>query len=137
MNFEKLTARILVQGDYAACCDFYTEKLGLEIKWGDRNGPYTSFGVPGGQPCFAIFNAAEMAALDTYTPSPKTAQPSQDRVVCVVPSDDLQADYLRLKENGVEFMGEPQRVEGWGMSLVCFRDPEGNLFELNDAEGGV
>ncbi|MFQ7552802.1 MAG: VOC family protein [Blautia marasmi] len=31
------------------------------------------------------------------------------------------------------FLGEPQYIEAWGMRCTYFRDPEGNLFELNDA----
>lgn len=133
MDFNKLTARILVKKDFAAMFDFYTEKLGLQVTWGDRNGPYVSLGMPGQPPCFALFSIAEMAELDSYQP-PEAGAPG-DSVVCVVPCADLQADVERLKAKGVEFMGEPQRMEEWGMSLVCFRDPEGNLFELNDATG--
>ena len=39
MDFAKTTLRVLVQKDYGACYDFYTEKLGLVPIWGDRNGP--------------------------------------------------------------------------------------------------
>ena len=53
----------------------------------------------------------------------------------MIPSDDLDKDYQRLKEAGVNFLSEPQFIEDWGMRFVCFRDPEGNLFELNDASG--
>ena len=58
-----------------------------------------------------------------------------DTVVAVIPSDDLDKDYQRLKDAGVIFLGEPQLVEDWGMRCTYFRDPEGNLFELNDASG--
>ena len=68
-----------------------------------------------------------------YTQPLGTAQP--DTVAAVVPSQDLDADYLRLKEAGVPFLGEPQYIEAWGMRCTYFRDPEGNLFELNDASG--
>ena len=40
-----------------------------------------------------------------------------------------------LKEAGVQFLSEPQLIEDWGMRCTYFRDPEGNLFELNDARG--
>ncbi len=61
------------------------------------------------------------------------AQP--DSVVTIIPSDDLDGDYQRLKAAGVEFLGEPQTIEDWGMRCTYFRDTEGNLFELNDASG--
>ena len=59
------------------------------------------------------------------------AQP--DTVAAVIPTLDLDGDYQRLKEAGVQFLGEPQYIESWGMRCTYFRDPEGNLFELNDA----
>ena len=58
-----------------------------------------------------------------------------DTLVAVIPTLDLDGDYLRLKEAGVTFIGEPQFIEEWGMRCTYFRDPEGNLFELNDASG--
>lgn len=60
-----------------------------------------------------------------------TIQP--DTVEGVIPTVDLDMDYLRLKEAGVEFLGEPQFIEEWGRRCIYFRDPEGNLLELNDA----
>ena len=58
-----------------------------------------------------------------------------DTIVAVIPSQNLDDDYQRLKAAGVSFLGEPQRIEAWGMRCTYFRDPEGNLFELNDASG--
>ncbi|WP_321382673.1 VOC family protein [uncultured Enterococcus sp.] len=60
-------------------------------------------------------------------------QEQSDTVVGVIPSENLQEDYETLKAAGVEFLGEPQYVKEWYMTCVYFRDPEGNLFELNDA----
>ena len=68
-----------------------------------------------------------------YTQPLSNAQP--DTVVAIVPTTDLDGDYRRLKQAGVEFLGEPQHIEAWGMRCTYFRDPEGNLFELNDASG--
>lgn len=134
MQFDKATIRILVRKDYAACFDFYTEKIGLVAVWGDRNGPYTSFATKEGEPaCFAIFAGGNMTMYKGYE-QPDAATPP-DTIAAVIPSGDLSKDYQRLKEAGVEFLGEPQLIEAWGMHCVYFRDTEGNLFELNDADG--
>ncbi len=134
MRFNATTVRILVRKDYGACYDFYTEKMGLVPVWGDRNGPYTSFTVKEGQPpCFAIFAGANMAMYKGYEQPLGNTQP--DTVALVIPSDDLDGDYRRLKAAGVAFLGEPQGIEDWGMRCAYFRDTEGNLFELNDASG--
>ncbi|MCL2390049.1 MAG: VOC family protein [Endomicrobia bacterium] len=134
MRFNETTIRILVRKDYGACFDFYTRTIGLVPIWGDRNGPYTSFAVKEGEPpCFAIFAGTNMTMFKGYEQPSGSTQP--DTIVAVIPSNDLDKDYSRLKEAGVQFLGEPQRIENWGMRCVYFRDPEGNLFELNDASG--
>lgn len=132
MRFNETTIRILVRKDYGACFDFYTEKLGLVPVWGDRGGPYTSFSMgEGAAPCMAMFAGANMSMFTAYA-QPKTGE-QPDTVVAVIPTDDLDGDYKRLKDAGVPFIGEPQLIADWQMRCVYFRDPEGNLFELNDA----
>jgi predicted enzyme related to lactoylglutathione lyase len=44
-------------------------------------------------------------------------------------SDDLTADWQRLKAAGVEFIEDPTEY-GEGMSLATLKDPEGNLVQL-------
>lgn len=135
MKFNEATIRILVRKNYGECFDFYTEKIGLVVVWGDRNGPYTSFAIKEGEPpCFAIFSGAAMSMYQGYKQPSSGIQP--DTITAIVPSENLDNDYMRLKELGVTFLGEPQTIEAWGMRCTYFRDPEGNLFELNDA-GGV
>ena len=134
MKFNETTIRILVRRNYGECFDFYTEKLGLTAVWGDRNGPYTSFAVSGdAPPCFAIFSGEAMTMFQGYT-QPLGGVPA-DTAVAVIPTLDLDGDYRRLKEAGVPFLGAPQHIAAWGMRCTYFRDPEGNLFELNDASG--
>lgn len=134
MRFDKATIRVLVRKNYGECFDFYTDKLGLVVVWGDRNGPYTSFAVSkDAPPCFAIFHGSNTAMFQGYE-QPNNSTPA-DTIVAVIPSEDLDQDYLKLKEAGVQFLGEPQLIEDWGMRCTYFRDPEGNLFELNDVFG--
>ena len=133
MNFNETTIRILVRKDYEKCFDFYKDKIGLTVVWGDRNGPYTSFAIHRkAPPCFAIFTGDAMPMFQGYKAPTTNSQP--DTIAAIIPTDDLDADYARLKEAGVEFLGEPQFIEAWGMRCTYFRDPEGNLFELNDAK---
>lgn len=134
MKFNETTIRVLVRKDYGECFDFYTEKIGLIPVWGDRNGPYTSFAAGrDAAPCFAIFAGEAMPMFRGYEQPESGTQ--LDTVTAVIPTTDLDGDYLRLKEAGVPFLGEPQYIEAWGMRCTYFRDPEGNLFELNDASG--
>lgn len=134
MKFNEATIRVLVRKNYGECFDFYTEKIGLCAVWGDRNGPYTSFAISkDAPPCFAIFSGDNMSMFQGYEQPGGIVQP--DTVVAVIPSEDLDKDYEQLKNAGVHFWGEPQRIEEWGMRCTYFRDPEGNLFELNDGSG--
>jgi len=132
MQFDKAKIGVLVRGDYGACYDFYTEKLGLIPTWGDRSGPYTSFATAEGEPnCFSIFLGSEMSHVNGY--DQPTGSGLTDTISATIPSEDVFADYERLKEKGVEFLNEPQYFESWGgFTSVYFRDPEGNLFDLAD-----
>lgn len=44
-------------------------------------------------------------------------------------TDDIHADYERLRAKGVHFLYPPQRME-WGEWLTAFLDPDGNEFDL-------
>ena len=132
MRFGDTTLRILVRGNYGKCFDFYTNIIGLVPVWGDRNGPYTSFAISAdAPPCFAIFSGGNMSDFEGYIQPQENTQP--DTICGVIPTDDLDCDYKRLCELGVKFVSEPRMMAGWGMRCTYFRDPEGNLFELNDA----
>lgn len=129
MNFNKLAVTVNVWKDYGACFDFYTEKMGLVPHWGDRNSEWSSFSAQeGSPPCIAIFDANLMAQGDDNYEPPKTfTQP--DTITLTIPTDDIESDYKRLKEAGVEFIGSPDSKE-MNSKSVKFRDTEGNLLEL-------
>jgi len=134
MQFKEFTPRVIVRRDYQACYDFYTEKLGFVPTYGDRNGPYTGFAMRAGEAaCFAIFAGADMAKFKGYVQPTTNEQP--DTVVASLFSEDVEADYKKMKEAGVDFIGELQLME-WGAKHVNFRDPEGNLLELTDGSAG-
>jgi len=129
MQFKKMTTEVLVRGDYQACYDFYTEKLGFVPTWGDRNGPYTAFAMRDGEAeCFAISAGDNMTNVKGYV-QPKTNQ-QPDTLLATIQTDDIEADYKRMKEADVEFICELQHIDAFGATQAYFRDPEGNLFGL-------
>jgi len=129
MNLSKIGFRILVK-DFQKCFDFYTEKLDLQVAFGDRNGPYAEFvSKEDGKHCFAMFLAENQKMYKGYTDlnNPK----GFDQVTYIIPTDDINKDYEILKERGVEFLGEVQTIPEWEMRCAYFRDPEGNLWEIS------
>jgi catechol 2,3-dioxygenase-like lactoylglutathione lyase family enzyme len=49
-----------------------------------------------------------------------------------IETDDIQAEYARLKTQGIEFMSEPQRLRRPDRTIwfTVFKDPDGNFLEL-------
>ena len=127
MRLERIGVRILAE-NFGACFDFYTKTLGLEVLQGSREGPRTSFGVPGGGSGLSMLRAEHMGAYQGYRPYPGTGHP--DRAVFVIATDDVNREYDRLREKGVIFASNPQTIPQWNICSACFRDPDGNLFEL-------
>ena len=129
MMLKGVGARILAD-DIPVLYDFYTEKLGFKVYWGDRDGSYVSFGESDSdKPAFAIFLKSGMKEYPEYAPLPE--QPKADHVVYCTGADDVDVVYEELKAKGVEFMSAPRNMPGWFMRCVYFRDPEGNLFEIS------
>ncbi|MCL2372449.1 MAG: VOC family protein [Defluviitaleaceae bacterium] len=129
MDFNKSMVTVNVRGDYGECFDFYTKKLGLIPTWGDRNGPWTGFATKAGDDySFAIFKAEGQAAYKGYNLPSANSQP--DTTSLGIPCENIEEDYKRLKEAGVEFIGELQTVADWGVKCAYFRDTEGNLLSL-------
>lgn len=128
MKLSEIGIRILVN-DFQTCFDFYTQKLGFEVFWGDRNGSFASFKETGSdKPCLSMFLAKNQQMYKGF--SPLTGIGRVDQVVYTIPTDNVDKDYKELKDKGVCFIGEPQIIEEWYMRCVYFRDPEGNLFEI-------
>ncbi|MCL2574982.1 MAG: VOC family protein [Defluviitaleaceae bacterium] len=133
MNFNGISVRILVRKDFGEYFDFCTEKLGLIPVWGDSSGPYASFAMRENEkPCIAIFVGKNTEIWKGYKQPPHTTSP--DTIAAIITSSNFEEDYNKLKKQGVEFLDESQFVSGWEMLCVYFRDPEGNLFELNNGE---
>lgn len=131
MILRGVGVRILAE-DVGTLYDFYTEKLGFKVTWGDRNGAYISFSEPDNEEvAIALFAKSSMHGYKEYVPISENSK--SDQVVCCTGADDVDAMYLELKGKGVEFIGEPRDIPEWFMRCVYFRDPEGNLFELSGA----
>lgn len=119
--------RLLVS-NYRDCFIFYHDVLGFPVKWGDENGTYADFDVGGHQ--LALFLREPMAkAIGTDHPKPKQEQ--QDFVCLVFAVADVDREYKSLVERGVSPINKPHDRKDWGIRCFHFRDPDGNLIEVN------
>jgi len=136
MGINRVTAVVQVRGDYQKCFDFYTEKIGLIPIYGDGTGPYTNFASKkDGEPFFAMYctkDASERIAGYVISESSE----STDTLSATFHSNDFEADYNRILNAGVDFIGKVTMGEGnEAFNIAYFRDTEGNLLSLED--GGV
>ena len=127
MILRSTGSRILTD-NVALLFDFYTEKLGFKVVWGDRESVYVSFSeADNDKPLLSLFAKNCMSAYKGYDPQNGKA----DNIVLCMFSENLDADYDMLKSRGVEFLSDPQTIEEWYMRCVYLRDPEGNLIEIS------
>lgn len=119
--------RLLVP-DVNACARFYRDILGLELLWTDLEGNYASFRT--GETVLALHRQEAMAEAVGSTHLPSFAR-CQDPVALIFAVEDLELAYRELKARGVAFVTEPQDRPEWGLRTAHFRDPAGNLLEIN------
>lgn len=126
MKFSNV--RLLVK-DFKKCFKFYAEQVGLEVMWGDEDNCYANFKVADNIEGFAIFVSDYMAPV---VGNADTEQPVgyRDKSMVCFEVANVDESYAELKTRGIEFINEPVGMPDWGMRVVHFRDPEGNLIEL-------
>jgi lactoylglutathione lyase len=126
----RLTRVRLLVNDFGRAHRFYREVVGLRPRFGDETGPYEEFELGGAT--LAIFDRRQMmAALGTQASVLAEPEHVGDRAMVCLEVDDVDAEYERLQEAGVRFITEPNDRPAWFLRVAHFRDPEGNLIELN------
>lgn len=114
--------------------DFYTDKLGLEVRTDMR------MGGEGGMRWLTVGAKDQPGVeLTLMVPGPPGMDPESGEHLKqlvskglmgagVLATDDVKADYAALKAKGVEFLQEPQE-RPYGTEAI-FRDDSGNWFSL-------
>jgi len=106
--------------DLTKLLPFYRDVLGMPV--GMETPGFVILGDPNGV----------AVALGTHSEVHGKAKEPQRHIVGLE-TDDIKAEYARLKGAGVEFLEEPQ---GAGQVLFAtLRDPEGNLLQLLQYKG--
>jgi uncharacterized glyoxalase superfamily protein PhnB len=125
--------------DQDEALDFYTKKLGMEVRADvtlSELGNFRWLTVgPANQADIAI---TLMAIPGSPIMDPDTAQQVRDLMgkgfagTIFLTTDDVYADYEQLKSRGVEFSEEPEE-RPYGIDSG-FRDPSGNSFRLTQVK---
>jgi len=125
--------------DQDEALDFYTRKLGLEVRSDvtmAEMGDFRWLTVgPVNQPDFAI---VLMAIPGPPVMDPETAGQVRELMAkgfagtVFLTTEDCKADYEELRKRGVEFTEEPEQ-RPYGID-AGFRDPSGNSFRLTQVQ---
>lgn len=98
---------------------FWSEKIGFEVVADHPMGPnayWLEVAPKGAESRLVIYPKSMMKGSENMKAS------------IVFQCDDIERTYETLKANGVEFLGEPNKME-WG-TFVQFKDEDGNEFLL-------
>ena len=125
MTRNSVHARLLVK-DYRACLPFYRDIMEFSVTWDDGN--YASF--QDGDLRLAIFKRDMMAEAIGNTDKVFDAE-CQDKLALIFEVVDVDDYYQQMKNKGVQFIKEPLDYPSWGIRAAYFRDPDGNLIEIN------
>ena len=99
---------------------FYRDMLGLAVAIDTPN--------------FVVFGDLGRPTLNIGTHSEVHGRASDPfRHMVGLASDDLDADFQRLNESGVEFIEQPTQYDG--IRIATLKDPEGNLIQLSQPAG--
>jgi catechol 2,3-dioxygenase-like lactoylglutathione lyase family enzyme len=114
--------------DLPACLKFYRDVLGFKVKYGDGKAPYVEFRLDG--IVLALFKRGLMcdAIGQKNVPARKKGL---DQVVLGIKVADVDKAYGSLRSKGVKFVTAPTDRPDWRIRVAHFRDPDGNLLEIN------
>ena len=124
MNLDNV--RLLVDR-FDGCFRFYRDVMGFKVTWGREGEAYGSFDAGSGT--IALFKR-EIMARDVGTADMPSEVRCQDKVALIFRVENLEAEAVRLKSQGVRLITEPTERPDYGISVMHLRDPDGNLIEI-------
>ncbi len=127
MAIQSGHVRLLVS-DFKACFLFYRDILGLACQFGDENDVYADFS----DVHLALFRQDFMAAAVGTSELPANAI-CQDRAALILGVDNIDAVCVELVGRGVTLVTQPEDRSDWMIRTAHFRDPDGNLVEINQS----
>jgi predicted enzyme related to lactoylglutathione lyase len=123
----KIKVTSLYVDDQEKALRFYTDVLGFVKKHDFSNGPYRWLTVASAEEP----NGTELQLALNDNPAAKTYQQAlfqQNQTAATFFTDDVQADYDRMKAHGAKFTMPPSDVTGARIAVV--NDTCGNLVQV-------
>jgi len=123
--------RLLVT-NFRECYRFYRDVMGFLPSYGMQDDTYADFVV--GETNISLFDKNEMSqALGT---AGKPVRPdAQDHMCLTFGTESVDEFYQTLRAKGVNALVPPTDHPDWGIRTIHFRDPDGNLIEVNQDLG--
>jgi catechol 2,3-dioxygenase-like lactoylglutathione lyase family enzyme len=127
MSYKYEFTRLLVS-NFKACFLFYRDVLGFQVGFGTENDTYADFTL--GTVNISLFDKHKMS--EAVGTSHLTAEVNaQDKICLVFAVENVDAICQQLKTRGIQLAVEPTDHADWGVRTAHFRDPDGNLIEIN------
>lgn len=127
MTIRLTNIRLLV-AEFADCFRFYRDVLGFQVIWSDEAAGYAEFET--GTLPIALFDRSRMAETIGTSHLPGYVS-CQDRTALIFSVENVDKAYESLVAKGVIFTTLPTDRPAWGVRTAHFRDPAGNLIEIN------
>ena len=124
--------RLLVK-DFDREFRFFHDVLGFRATFGKIGENYADFDCNGY--AIALFRRSLMKE-DLAESAGPSEQSGADHAALIFGVSDVDAMAARLKGLGIKFVTEPHDRKKWGIRVAHFRDPEGNLVEINSGLSG-
>src|SRR5690242_9090688 len=121
----RLTHIRLCVDDVQGCYRFYKNVMKLKPQFDASESVYAEFDT--GNAMLALFDRKLMdAVLHSYQ-----GVKSSDGIAICFDVDSVDQVAADLKKEGVKFVTEPHDEPKWMLRVAHFRDPAGNLIEIN------
>ncbi len=119
--------RLLVE-HIDVCYKFYRDVMGFKPRFDGEGSVYAEFDCSGHT--LALFSRALMDKV-TAPGSPSLRATPCDSVLLAFEVPAVDAAYEQLSAKGVVFLNAPHDQNEWLLRVAHFRDPDGNLLEIN------